>query len=67
MSIIKIVMNEKVYDKDRKELITLQEAEEEGYGKESTLKMRIHSGTLRAIKKGTWLIRKEDVKKQSKN
>ncbi len=60
-------MNEKVYDDDRNELITLQEAEELGYGKESTLKMRIHAGNLKAIKKGYfWLIRKDDVKKQSK-
>ena len=61
-------MNEKIYNKERKELITLTEAEEFGYGQADTLKMRIHAGTLRGIKIGkTWLVIKEDVRKQTKN
>ena len=60
-------MGEKVYDKDGNELITPQEAEKLGYAKESTIRMRLMTGTLKGIKKGAWLIRKEDVRKQSKN
>jgi len=61
-------MNEKIYNKERKELITLTEAEELGYGQADTLKMRIHAGTLKGIKKGkTWFILKNDVKKDPKN
>ena len=61
-------MNEKIYDKERKELITLTEAEELGYGQADTLKMRIHAGTLKGIKKGkTWFVLKNDVKKDPKN
>lgn len=61
-------MNERIYNKERKELITLKEAEELGYGQADTLKMRIHAGTLRGIKKGkTWFVIKYDVKKESKN
>lgn len=61
-------MNEKIYNKERKELITLTEAEEFGYAKADTLKKRIQIGTLKAIKKGkVWFVVKEDVKKNSKN
>ena len=60
-------MNGRVYDKDGNELITPQEAEAMGYAKESTIRMRLMAGTLKGIKKGAWLIRKEDVRKQSKN
>lgn len=57
-------MDEKIYNKERKELITLTEAEELGYGQADTLKMRIHAGTLKGIKKGkTWFVIKEDVRK----
>lgn len=61
-------MSDKVYNKYRKELITLAEAEELGMGKAGVLKMSILRGKLKAIKKGkTWFVVKEDVKKQSKN
>ena len=61
-------MDEKIFNKDGKELITLAEAEKLGYGQQDTLKMRIHAKTLNAIKKGkTWFILKEDVKRQRKN
>ncbi len=60
-------MSEKVYDKDGNELITPQEAEAMGYAKESTIRMRLMTGTLKGIKKGAWLIRKDDVRKQPKN
>lgn len=61
-------MNEKVYNKQGKELITLTEAKKLGYGNTSTFRMQILAGTLKAIKKGkTLLVLKEDVRKQSKN
>ncbi len=60
-------MDEKVYDKDGNELITPQEAEAMGYAKESTIRMRLMAGTLKGIKKGAWLIRKDDVKRKQKN
>ena len=61
-------MDEKIYNKEGKELITLAEAEELGYAKADTLKMRVHAETLKGIKKGRdWFIVKEDVRKQSKN
>ena len=61
-------MKGKVYNKEGKELITLAEAENLGYGQTDTLKMRIHAGTLKGIKNGRdWFVVKEDVKKQSKN
>lgn len=61
-------MDEKIYNKEKKELITLTEAEELGYEKADTLKRRIQMGTLQAIKKGkTWFVVKEDVRKQTKN
>lgn len=57
-------MSDKIFNKERKELITLTEAEKLGYAKVSTLKMRIHVGTLRAIKRGRdWFVVKEDVRK----
>ena len=58
-------MDEKIYNKERKELITLIEAEELGYAKADTLKKRIQLGLLKAIKKGkTWFVVKEDVRKR---
>ena len=60
-------MDERVYNKERKELITLTEAEKLGYGQADALKMRIHAGTLKAIKKGkTWFVVKDYVRKKSK-
>lgn len=59
-------MDEKVYDKEGYELITPQEVERLGYAKESTIRMRLKNGTLKGIKKGAWLVRKEDVKRKSK-
>lgn len=63
----KISMDEKVYDKNGNELITPQEADKMGYTKESTIRMRLKAGTLKGIKKGAWLVRKDDVRKQPKN
>jgi len=58
-------MDEKIYNKEGKELISLAEAEKLGYAKADTLKMRIHAETLKAIKKGRdWLVAKEDVRKR---
>ncbi len=58
----------KIYSKEGKELITLAEAEELGYAQAEALKMRIHAGTLKGIKKGRdWFVVKEDVKQQSKS
>ena len=58
-------MDEKIYNKEGKELITLVEAEKLGYGQADTLKMRIHADTLKAIKIGkTWLVVKDDLKKR---
>lgn len=60
-------MKEKVYNKEGEELITLVEAQELGYAQADTLKMRIHAGTLQAVKKGkTWFVVKDDVKRKSK-
>lgn len=57
--------NEKVFDKDGNELITPQEAEEMGYAKESTIRMRLKVRTLEGIKKGSvWLIKKDDLRQQ---
>ncbi len=59
---------DKVFNKDGKELISIQEAERLGYGLADTFKMRIHAGTLKAIKiQRSWLVVKEDVRKQTKN
>ena len=61
-------MDEKIYNKERKELIILTEAEELGYAKADTLKKRIQLGLQKGVKKGkTWFVIKEDVKKQRKN
>lgn len=61
-------MDEKIYNKEKKELITLTEAEELGYAKADTLKRQIQAGTLNGIKKGkTWFVKREDVKRKSKN
>ena len=58
--------SEKVFDKEGNELITPQEAEEMGYAKESTIRMRLKAGTLKGIKKGSvWLIKKDDLKQQN--
>lgn len=58
-------MNEKIYNKERKELITLTEAEELGYAKSDTLKKRVQSGSLKAIKKGkTWFVVKDELKER---
>ena len=45
-------MNEKIYNKEGMELITLAEAEKLGYALADTLKMRIHNKNLKGIKKG---------------
>ena len=59
---------EKIFNKDGKELISIQEAEKLGYGLADTFKMRIHAGTLKAIKvQRSWLVEKDHVRKQSKN
>lgn len=61
-------MDEKIYNKKGKELITLKEAEKLGYAEADTLKRRIQADTLKGIKKGkTWFVTKEDVRKQPKN
>ncbi len=65
-------MDNKIFNRRGKELITLSEAEELGIARAEALKMRILRkglrGRLKAIKKGkTWFVVKEDVKKQSKN
>ncbi|MBI3622802.1 hypothetical protein HY212_01820 [Candidatus Pacearchaeota archaeon] len=61
-------MNEKIYNKEGKELITLAEAEKLGLAQADTLKMRIHAKTLKAIKKGkTWFVEKDYVRKKTKN
>ena len=61
-------MSEKIYNKEGKELITLQEAEELGIAKADTLRKQIFLGNLKAIKKGkTWFVEKNYVRKQSKN
>ena len=61
-------MSHEIYNNDGKELITLSEAQRLGFARSETLKMRIHAGTLKGVKKGRdWFIVKEDVKKQPKN
>ncbi len=61
-------MKDKIYNKDRKELITLIQAEKLNLGKVSALKKRILTGKMNGIKVGRdWLITKDDVRKQSKN
>lgn len=58
----------KIYNEERKELITLAEAEKLGYAQAAALKMRIHAGTLKGIKKGRdWFVMEEDVKNNKKN
>ena len=61
-------MDEKIYNKERKELITLIEAEELGYAKADTLKKRIQLGLQKGVKKGkAWFVVKNDVKRKSKS
>lgn len=61
-------MDDKIFNKQGKELITLAEAEELGIARAEALKMSILRGTLKAIKKGkTWFVVKEDVRKKSKS
>ena len=61
-------MDDKIFNRRGKELITLAEAEELGVARAEALKMSILRGRLKAIKKGkTWFVVKEDVRKQSKN
>ena len=61
-------MNDKIYNRSGKELITLQEAEELSIAKADTLRKQIFLGNLKAIKKGkTWFVIKDYVRKQSKN
>ena len=61
---------EKVFNKDGKELISIQEAEKLGYGLVDTFKMRIHADTdkeFKAIKiQRCWLVEKDYVKKRKK-
>ena len=58
-------MKDKIYNKEGKELITLAEAEEFGFAKADTLKMRVHAGTLKGIKRGRdWFVVKEDDRKR---
>ena len=58
-------MKDKIYNEERKELITLLEAEKLGYATADALKMRIHAETLKGIKKGRdWFVVKEDVRKR---
>jgi hypothetical protein len=57
-------MQEKVFNKKGKELITLADAEKLGYANATTLKERIKAGSLKGIKIAkTWLVVKEDVRK----
>lgn len=62
-------MDDKIFNKQGKELITLTEAEELGIARAEALKMSILRGRLKAIKKGkTWFIEKKDktLKKEKK-
>lgn len=60
-------MDDKIFNRRSKELITLSEAEDLGIARAEALKMSILRGKLKAIKKGkTWFVVKEDVKRKSK-
>ena len=62
-------MDDKIFNRQGKELITLVEAEELGIARAEALKMRILRGKLKAIFKGkTWFVEKEDknLKKRKK-
>lgn len=60
-------MDNKIFNRRHKELITLTEAEELGIARAEALKMSILRGKLNAIKKGkTWFVVKEELKKRGK-